>query len=45
MQAGVQAGYADGGRHPWEFIAGGNPKDVLRVNKAVHLLRKLVEKI
>jgi uncharacterized protein YndB with AHSA1/START domain len=25
------------------FIAGGNPKDALRVKKTVHLLRKLVE--
>lgn len=25
------------------FIAGGNPKDALRVKKAMHLLRKLVE--
>jgi uncharacterized protein YndB with AHSA1/START domain len=25
------------------FIAGGNPRDTIRVNKAMHLLRKLVE--
>ena len=25
------------------FVAGGNPKDAMRVNKAMHLLRKLVE--
>jgi uncharacterized protein YndB with AHSA1/START domain len=27
------------------FVAGGNPKDALRVKKATHLLRKLVEGI
>jgi len=27
------------------FIAGGNPKDALRVKKTVHLLRKLVESV
>ncbi len=27
------------------FIAGGNPKDALRVKKAMHLLRKLVESV
>ncbi len=27
------------------FVAGGNPKDALRVKKAVHLLRKLVESL
>jgi len=27
------------------FVAGGNPKDAMRVKKAVHLLRKLVESI
>ncbi len=27
------------------FIAGGNPKDTIRVNKAMNLLRKLVESI
>jgi uncharacterized protein YndB with AHSA1/START domain len=27
------------------FVAGGNPKDVLRVKKAMHLLRKLVESL
>ena len=27
------------------FIAGGNPKDALRVKKAVHALRKLVESL
>ncbi len=27
------------------FIAGGNPKDTLRVKKAMHLLRKLVESL
>lgn len=27
------------------FVAGGNPKDALRVKKATHLLRKLVESI
>ena len=26
------------------FVAGGNPKDAMRVKKAVHLLRRLVEK-
>jgi uncharacterized protein YndB with AHSA1/START domain len=26
-----------------KFVAGGNPKDALRVKKSVHLLRKLVE--
>jgi len=25
------------------FVAGGNPKDAMRVNKAMHLFRKLVE--
>jgi uncharacterized protein YndB with AHSA1/START domain len=28
-----------------KFIAGGNPKDALRVKKAMHLLRKLAERI
>ncbi len=28
-----------------EFIAGGNPRDALRVKKAMHLLRKLVESL
>lgn len=28
-----------------EFIAGGNPKDALRVQKAMHLFRKLVESL
>ena len=28
-----------------DFIAGGNPKDALRVKKAMHLLRKLVESL
>jgi len=32
-----------GGGIPGAFIAGGNPRDALRVKKAVHLLRKLVE--
>jgi hypothetical protein len=27
------------------FVAGGNPKDALRVKKAMHLFRKLVESI
>lgn len=27
------------------FIAGGNPKDAMRVKKAMHLLRKLVESV
>ncbi|OQA14959.1 MAG: Polyketide cyclase / dehydrase and lipid transport [Chloroflexi bacterium ADurb.Bin360] len=27
------------------FVAGGNPKDALRVKKAMHLLRKLVESL
>ncbi len=27
------------------FVAGGNPKDAMRVKKAVHLLRKLVESL
>jgi uncharacterized protein YndB with AHSA1/START domain len=27
------------------FVAGGNPKDALRVKKAVHLLRRLVESL
>ncbi len=27
------------------FIAGGNPKDAMRVKKAMHLLRKLVESL
>jgi len=27
------------------FIAGGNPKDAMRVKKAVHLLRKMVESL
>jgi uncharacterized protein YndB with AHSA1/START domain len=28
-----------------EFIAGGNPKDAMRVKKAMHLLRRLVESL
>jgi uncharacterized protein YndB with AHSA1/START domain len=28
-----------------EFIAGGNPKDAMRVQKAMHLFRKLVESL
>jgi uncharacterized protein YndB with AHSA1/START domain len=28
-----------------DFVAGGNPKDALRVNKAMHLLRQLVESL
>jgi hypothetical protein len=27
------------------FIAGGNPKDALRVKKAMNMLRKLVESL
>ena len=27
------------------FVAGGNPRDALRVKKAMHLLRKLVESL
>ena len=27
------------------FVAGGNPKDALRVKKALHLLRRLVESV
>lgn len=27
------------------FVAGGNPKDALRIKKAMHLLRKLVESL
>lgn len=27
------------------FVAGGNPKDAMRVNKATHLLRQLVESL
>jgi hypothetical protein len=27
------------------FIVGGNPKDTLKVKKAMHLLRKLVESL
>jgi uncharacterized protein YndB with AHSA1/START domain len=27
------------------FVAGGNPQDAMRVNKAMHLLRKLVESL
>jgi uncharacterized protein YndB with AHSA1/START domain len=27
------------------FVAGGNPKDAMRVKKAMHLLRKLVESL
>lgn len=32
-----------GGGMLGNFLAGGNPKDALRVKKAMHLLRKLVE--
>jgi len=28
-----------------EFVAGGNPRDAMRVKKAMHLLRKLVESL
>jgi uncharacterized protein YndB with AHSA1/START domain len=28
-----------------DFVAGGNPKDAMRVNKAMNLLRKLVESL
>jgi uncharacterized protein YndB with AHSA1/START domain len=28
-----------------EFIAGGNPRDAMRVKKALHLLRRLVESV
>ncbi len=28
-----------------DFVAGGNPKDALRVNKAMHLLRQVVESL
>lgn len=28
-----------------KFVAGGNPKDTMRINKAMHSLRKLVEKM
>jgi len=34
-----------GGGMLGRFIAGGNPKDTLRVKKATHLLRKLVESL
>jgi len=34
-----------GGGMLGRFVAGGNPKDAMRVKKAMHLLRKLVESV
>jgi len=34
-----------GGGIVGNFVAGGNPKDAMRVKKAMHLLRKLVESL